>query len=914
MKYTRTFLLAALSVLAFAFTGCKDEIGVEDSKALLSSETDITVPYPEAEGVVTIFADGAWVADVTDSWITISPTSGNGTVDVTYHVDQNAGDSPRTASIVVKGGSRVDNLTINITQKGDKYKGASTYSISDFMGLEEGTGVKIGACQVMALTNSGFVVSDGSSNMYVIGKPSNVALGDNVTLSGDVVKLNGLNALSLYDAFVSGSGTASYPTPEDITDGFKAYAPGAVTFVTFDGSYASNKFVVNNVEGGKAEAPLASFGLPALDLHNVTVTGYYIGTADGVHDFVVTNVVDGGLAAQIYLQYEIETADFKNNNNATFGTTYQFPAIKGNGYIKYVPYDLDATDGNKKFKMDISGNDPRCTGPWPGDYWLFYGEAPIKSGSVVQIQFGARTSATGHKYWILEYLDGKTWKTAGTPKVSTDLPGDQVEYTAAMNADGATNVTVNETVTFSRNVEHGQFRFRCVANWQASGAGALAARNGGSARLAVASAQNTAPQPIILMVSEGDGSAPDLLPANIVASVNHLAFDGTPSGPKTFTITSDQDYTLTAGASWFDIDITSGTANQEQTITVTCDPSELSNLRESEIVILSGETELRIPVVQGAAGQSIEPFISIVGGNTMNIEKDAKSYSVGVQSNVDYTAESDAEWLTITKTRALVTVNELTFDVTENTALEARTAHITVTDASKKLVSVLTVVQAGTPAAMCVKWAFSADRMSEYADFFGGTAGKLDKAAGDGGMYVPANASTSGTGTIKYVQVDKTEVDKDGKASRITGGTGHPYVTGAWPGDYWLFTATDGTVYPAGTKLHIYFQTRISATGLRYWMLEYFDGNGWQPAGETQTATVGDGTVTYNIDVSTNSKQNSIVDYTYTLAAPCKDMQFRYRCVANFTGQSKVITAPNGGTNRIAGAEDGTSPVFEVVK
>jgi hypothetical protein len=283
-----------------------------------------------------------------------------------------------------------------------------------------------------------------------------------------------------------------------------------------------------------------------------------------------------------------------------------------------------------------------------------------------------------------------------------------------------------------------------------------------------------------------------------------------------------------------------------------------------------------------------------------------------VQSNVEYTATSDADWLTITKTRALVSVNEMTFDVTENTAVEARTGHITVTDVSGKLVSVLTVVQAGTPAAMCVKWAFSADRMADYADHFGGTAGVADKTAGDGGMYVQANLS--GTGTIKYVQVDKTEIDKDGKATRITGGTGHPYVTGQWPGDYWLFTATDGTVYPAGTKLHIYFQTRISATGMRYWMLEYFDGNGWQPAVEPQTATVGDGTVSYNIDVSTNSSKNSIVDCTFTLAAPCTEMQFRYRCVANFTGQSKTVTAPNGGTNRIAGADDGTSPIFEVVK
>ena len=120
------------------------------------------------------------------------------------------------------------------------------------------------------------------------------------------------------------------------------------------------------------------------------------------------------------------------------------------------------------------------------------------------------------------------------------------------------------------------------------------------------------------------------------------------------------------------------------------------------------------------------------------------------------------------------------------------------------------------------KWRFTATTMTKYQDLFGGTAGKPDATEGFGGLYVPSNVE--GNGKLEYWQIDKTGIDTNNKAYRIVGSTGHPYVTGAWPGDYWQFSATDNYEYPAGTNLHIKFLTRVSATGQRYWMLEYFDG------------------------------------------------------------------------------------------
>ncbi len=211
------------------------------------------------------------------------------------------------------------------------------------------------------------------------------------------------------------------------------------------------------------------------------------------------------------------------------------------------------------------------------------------------------------------------------------------------------------------------------------------------------------------------------------------------------------------------------------------------------------------------------------------------------------------------------------------------------------------------------KWRFTATTMTAYQEFFGGTAGKLDATEGFGGLYVPSNVE--GNGKIEYWQIDKTGIDTANKASRIIGGTGHPYVTGAWPGDYWQFSATDNYEYPAGTNLHIKFLTRVSATGQRYWMLEYFDGKDWKPAEEypISTETESGTNASYNFIEPTS---NVAVECNWTLAAPCREPKFRMRCVANAQANDKgPLAAPNGGTCRIAdNGDDGedAGPVFEV--
>ena len=215
------------------------------------------------------------------------------------------------------------------------------------------------------------------------------------------------------------------------------------------------------------------------------------------------------------------------------------------------------------------------------------------------------------------------------------------------------------------------------------------------------------------------------------------------------------------------------------------------------------------------------------------------------------------------------------------------------------------------------EWLFSKERMSDYADTFGGTAGKKDTNAGDGGCYVNSNVSPGGK--ITYVQIEKGSIDVDQKASRIVGSTGHPYVTGPWVGDYWLFTLSNGKELPAGTKAHIQYSTRVSKTGPKFWIAEYFDGEEWKPVVAPDKAEAAGPGVEYNLVMNPNGQEadNVAIDYTFTISKPVTEILYRQRVVSTIQANTgEALEKPNGGTSRIAyNAPDGTPypPIFETL-
>ena len=512
MNFIRKSYLAAFSLLAMAgvFTGCEEEENV--AKAVMASANSLSFPGEEAtEQIITVYSDAEWTADVPE-WVSIEPTTGSGTTDVTVSVNANmrdgALDNPRRSELVFHGKTLMSRATVIVNQSGDKFRDVKNFTISEVAASDDETVVIVPTAQVAALTSKGFVATDGSSAVYVLSSEE-VAVGDAVEIWGTKGADKELPAITNADkVIVSSNSAVSYPSAKDITSEIDTYKAESREFIQVSGLLKGSSLKLDG-EHTVSVAVLdahSSLEIAQLNNHNVVLYGYFAGLVSNTINVIAAKFDDKGAAAGTGLLPVEWYIGVKGDNNINFAETFPksgtIAATKNEGEIKYV-YDLTDNNGDNKFKLDVESGNPRCTGPWPGDYWDFATNASAKAGETVEISFETRTSATGHKYWRLEYLDGTEWKVAGTA-LKTSEPGSEIVYTHIMNADGKTNVFVDTQVTYENATSMIEFRFVCAANWQAKG-GALGARNGGSARLTVTDPADPSRQPTIKKVSGAGG-------------------------------------------------------------------------------------------------------------------------------------------------------------------------------------------------------------------------------------------------------------------------------------------------------------------------------------------------------------------------------------------------------------------------
>ena len=696
-------IVSGLACLA-ALSACRQEPLEQLAQAVLPSEQILNFDaVSPADQVINIYSDGSWMADVDQDWITVTPMSGKGPMEVTVSVTDNVVggvvNMPRKGKVIFRGASIERQGELSIRQAGDTYMGVPELSVTQAVALDDEDVAKIVDATVAAVTASGFVLTDGTANIYVQGARE-VAVGDKVTINGAKTTFKGVPSFLVDEVSVLSSGTMVYPDAPDMTDNIIAYDGKSIQLVKIRGSLVSGKVSVPPATVEVVDAP-ASLGLDAVDLHKVVLTGYAVGLSGTTGYLVVTSFEDRGKDETLIpypLKWKVRV-DGINYSTASFSSTGRIDPVQGLGYITYVPYDLASNNDNDKYALDVSDKSPRVTGPWPGDYWLFYGSGEIKAGSEVHITFETRTSATGHKFWLLEYLDGEEWKPACETFTTTE-PGEEIIYSHIMNADGATNVGIDYVVKYRKNSEHAQFRFRCMANWQANGNGKLSARNGGTARLSVTDTSDETYQPKIEILKEGNGIEKEPVYADIQVSTDLLTFNGTPSGPKTLTITSDHDFTVSTTDEWLSLDVTEGLAGEETTVTVTCAESELAELREGRIKIVSEDTETVVKVVQSAAGQILDPFISISTGSAIRVSESAGQASVRIQTNLDEVSfASDASWIQVAPlgTRALVEWKDYVLTIEANEVEAERTGTVRFFNEAANQEAVLTVTQAPAP-------------------------------------------------------------------------------------------------------------------------------------------------------------------------------------------------------------------------
>lgn len=285
---------------------------------------------------------------------------------------------------------------------------------------------------------------------------------------------------------------------------------------------------------------------------------------------------------------------------------------------------------------------------------------------------------------------------------------------------------------------------------------------------------------------------------------------------------------------------------------------------------------------------------------------DGASVKFTVQSTLDWSIASTDTWYTATPTSGKAGEEvEVTLSASETNRGMRRFGSFVVStvkpDGEEALSETITVSQ--KPAAVGsapwnlaapIQWKFSAKDMPKYTpEFSNATENDL---IGNTVNALPSE-TTDGPGYISYMH-NSLDLDINGKCVRIIGATGEPYVTGAWPGDYWMFTIPV-TSLPAGTKVHFKGTSKTSGTGQKYWLMEYNDDGTWKPVTQTKTATVGGTEVVYTQEHMNTTALPVEFTVTFENAITNANIEFRYTCAANTQASGKgPLDAPNGGTHR----------------
>lgn len=311
MKRTNYIIFSILLVFASLLQGCTDEESTL-SKAVLASVGTLNFEATGTSGkTITVYADADWITEVPE-WITVAPASGTGTMDVTITVTENirggAVDNPRKAAVVFMGGTLASRAEVIISQNGDKYRDCQEYTLADLATLENETVVIVPQVTVTAVTTKGFIVSDGTVNIFMQSS-SAVSVGDNVSAKG--TKLSDTHSLPYVEcdeANVNATGgTVTYPAAVNITDQVDTYTSTSRTLITVSGILNGNNVMVEgaNYSVAVTDAP-ENLGLAPLNGHKVKATGYFAGVAAPVVKLNASTIEDLGVMEIIYFAEDFE--------------------------------------------------------------------------------------------------------------------------------------------------------------------------------------------------------------------------------------------------------------------------------------------------------------------------------------------------------------------------------------------------------------------------------------------------------------------------------------------------------------------------------------------------------------------------------------------------------------------------------
>ncbi len=690
------FRISAILLLASPFTSCKEEELVKPSALLSESSLTFEAKAEESQSF-RIASDSDWMIDVDEPWITVDPMSGSNTMDVNVTVEDNytggVMNAPRQGLITIMN-KRGDKVTTVIYQNGDAYLGAPEVNVAKVADLDSASRAKVLSATVAAVSTTGFVVTDGTVNMFVDGN-AEVKAGDVVDFNGTTSKISGIPSFVLDQVEVKSTAEVTYPTPVAI-DKAPSVLPDKVTYVKLTGTLIGSTLRFADKTTCSLLVPADAETFNKVNTHKVDVLAYYIGIIKKDVTVVPVSFVDNGQDESVgvklpfrddfsWLAPYIDAANSKLSEDKKISDCVGAVTSSADGCANL--YTTLADNG-----CDVIGElrSRGYTDLNPSFKTIYLQDAYFK--------FGANKKQSGLTLPLFR-LDGEQ-DIVVSFKWCSQMQGDgNIDKTQlVLEIDGPGKVEpASKSDKISEPVSHSQSSGKMF--WQdvmftIKGATTATAISFHPSVFGHAGAQESGyyryyVDDIEVML------ASEAVKANInVEGLDSdlITFEGTPEAPYTFKVSSDVDFNVSASANWLHIENGSGLAGETKTVSVTCDPSELSVLRKGEITIKSGVTSRKIQVVQSAAGQELDPFISIKEGNSVEVLGQGAEFAVTVQANTSFETKIDADWIQLLpSTTAKVEWTPLKFKAAANLTGVDRTG--TVRFVKGDIESVLTVKQ-----------------------------------------------------------------------------------------------------------------------------------------------------------------------------------------------------------------------------
>ncbi len=692
MKLFKNILrLCAAAVIALPVFGCGQDELVKPSALL--SESSLTFEAIGSESQqLTIASDDSWFIDVDADWITVDPTSGTNTVKVNVSVEDNVTNgtlnAPREGTLTVANGKGYSIRSV-IYQNGDNYFGVSEMPVSEVRELQDGEYAKVAEAQVVALTSDGFVATDESASIYVSYK-DDVALGDKVFIAGEKVTLYGGAALVAGEITVKSNSEVKHPEAVDLLSNLDPSKAGTVTYVSVSAGLLGHdlKFA-QSLPVSVAILDSRNIDITEVNMHNISVKAYTLGLDEGVLTLAVTEVQDNGindeLKAYFYDDFswmksyidasEVKVGDSIGENSAGA----EAPNLRSNDALKPLL--------NALLEKGYEDLNPDKKVIYAQKYYWKLGRS---SSATENNNNGLKLPKQKFKGDELINVDIEfDWAAHMTGSGNIDKVQIVVELEGAGTFDNGTKISD----PFVTTQEKGHIE------WQHASVTAKGVNN--TTRIIIRPAEYASVVPDqqrwhIDNIKIKDSAIPysDPVYAKVKVSDEVVTFEGTPVDSYKLTIQSDNPWTLVKDADWFTVDVTEGEANEETTVTVTCEPSNMTTLRHSVLTVVSADTRKNIHIVQSAAGGELDPLISISSGNSVEVLGQGAEFTAMVQANIAFETEIKDSWISeveVPATRSMVETTVKTFKAEPNLTSADRVG--TIRFYKGNLESVLTVKQ-----------------------------------------------------------------------------------------------------------------------------------------------------------------------------------------------------------------------------